>query len=69
MFAIKFMGLFHMFLANVIFMKRGRLVMSASISKHDANRVKLQKLSCVEVLIRSIISFYFLNCCQNRSSI
>ncbi len=42
MFATKFLGLFHKFLAGVKFFKRGRLAMSASIFKHDVNKVKLQ---------------------------
>ncbi len=55
MFATKFLGLFHKFLANVRFFKRSRLAMNVSISKHDANKVKLQQLSCVDCLSCQLI--------------
>jgi len=48
MFVTKILGLFHMLLVGVIFLRKGRLAMNASISKHDANRVKLQQLSFVD---------------------
>jgi hypothetical protein len=41
MFATKFLHLFHKFLVGVRVLKRGRLAMNVSTSKHDVNRVKL----------------------------
>jgi hypothetical protein len=48
MFATKFLGLFHRFLMGVRFLRKGRLAMNISISKQNANRVKLQQLFSVD---------------------